>query len=230
MSGPAPEREFEDYPLTRTEYIGAMVHLYRGERGRADSWRARLDPTTNWAVVTAGAMLSFAFNTPEHSHVTLLLGIVLVTIFLGFEARRFRHFDVWRCRVRMIEENFWIPMIRRSLVSGRADWRELMARDLDTPTFKLRYLDAVALRVRYNYLWIYLALVMAWVAKLHIHPDAAADYGAVVNRAAIGPLPGVFVCGLVALFAVGAVALAATSGPDRDEVFGTAGNAETWRT
>lgn len=104
--GPGRDAEFEDYPLTRAEYISAMVHFYRGELQRADDWRARLDPTTNWAVVTAGAMLSFSFNSPEHSHVTLLLSLVLVSIFLVFESRRFRYYDVWRSRVRMFEENF----------------------------------------------------------------------------------------------------------------------------
>ncbi|MGH7540038.1 MAG: DUF2270 domain-containing protein, partial [Gemmatimonadota bacterium] len=131
--------EFEDYPLTRTEYISAMVHFYRGEPSHSDAWRARLDPTTNWAVVTAGAMLSFSFNGPEHSHVTLLLALVVITIFLGFEARRFRYFDAWRARVRLFEENFWIPMFRRNLVSPKAQWREAMARDLDQPTFKLPF-------------------------------------------------------------------------------------------
>ncbi|CAN5330834.1 hypothetical protein BH18GEM1_BH18GEM1_19450 [soil metagenome] len=46
---PSQPVSFEDYPLTRIEYITAMVHFYRGELARADAWRARLDPTTNWA-------------------------------------------------------------------------------------------------------------------------------------------------------------------------------------
>lgn len=230
MEGSTPDREFEDYPLTRTEYIGAMVHLYRGERGRADSWRERLDPTTNWAVVTAGAMLSFAFNTPEHSHVTLLLGMLLVLVFLGFEARRFRYFDVWRCRVRMIEENFWIPMLRRNLVSGRKDWRELMARDLDRPTFKMGFREAVAIRLRYNYLWIVLALFVSWIAKLHIHPTGAETFGVVVERAAIGPFPGWAVMGSVLLFVIVCSLLARTAQSADDEVFGEAADADSWRT
>ena len=38
---------FESYPLTRTEYINAMVHFYRGEMHRSQVWRTRLDTTTN---------------------------------------------------------------------------------------------------------------------------------------------------------------------------------------
>ncbi len=39
--------DFEAYPLTRSEYIAALVHFYRGERSRADAWRAR-DGNTLW--------------------------------------------------------------------------------------------------------------------------------------------------------------------------------------
>lgn len=71
---------FEDYPLTRNEYITAMVHLYRGELQRSNSWRLRLDHTTNWAIVATMGLLSFAFGTPEHPHMILVLGIYSVVL------------------------------------------------------------------------------------------------------------------------------------------------------
>lgn len=225
--------EFEEYPLTRGEYISAIVHFYRGEMVRADDWRARLDPTTNWAIVTAGAMLSFSFNGPAHSHVTLLLALMLVSIFLCFEARRFRYYDVWRSRVRMIEENFWIPMIRRTLVSPRPDWREAVAQDLDRPTFKLTFLEAVGIRLRYNYVWIYMALLAAWLAKLNIHPVPATSLREVVERMAIGPLAGVVVGSGVGLFTLAAAWLALRPGPKRerlDEIRGVEEAIEAWKT
>ena len=61
---PSPEdrqRGFEDYPLTRQEYINVMVHFYRGEIHRSTVWRQRLDATTNWAVLTTAGILSFSF-------------------------------------------------------------------------------------------------------------------------------------------------------------------------
>ena len=51
-------RRFEDYPLSRQEYLSVMVHFYRGEVQRSTSWRQRLDATTNWSVLTTAAMLS----------------------------------------------------------------------------------------------------------------------------------------------------------------------------
>lgn len=224
---------FEDYPLTRAEYIGAMAHFYRGELSRADAWRARLDPTTNWAVVTAGGMLSIAFAGPDHSHVTLLLAMILVTVFLGFEARRYRYFDVWRSRVRMLEENFFLPIIKRSLISPREDWRALVAADLDHPTFKITFFESVGIRLRYNYLWIYLAILLAWLAKLHLDPTPAREVADLLGRMGIGPIPGGMVL-VIVLAAYGwAIWLAVRAGERRgsvDEVHGLAGELEHWKT
>jgi uncharacterized membrane protein len=230
---PAAGTQFEDYPLTRSEYIGAMVHFYRGELGRADHWRARLDPTTNWAIVTTGAMLSFAFSTPEHSHVTLLLALLLVSIFLWFEARRFRYFDVWRSRVRMIEENFWIPIIRRNLVSPRANWGEFVAEDLDCPTFKLSVLEAIGIRLHRNYLWIYFAILVAWLAKIHIHPTPARNFAELLDRMAIGPISGWLVLAVILLLYGGAVWMAFRVAHKRaaiDEVSGLEKHPGSWKT
>ncbi|MFN7961612.1 MAG: DUF2270 domain-containing protein [Thermoanaerobaculia bacterium] len=229
----SPEEQFEVDPLTRNEYITALVHYYRGERSRADAWRARLDPTTNWAVATTGAMLSFTFASPDQSHVSLLLANFLVLIFLGFEARRFRYFDVWRARVRMIEENFFIPIIRRNLVSPRSDWRESMARDLDHPTFKISVLEAVAIRLRFNYIWIFAAISLAWLAKLSVHPTHAQSFAQVMARMEIGPLTGREVILGWAAFWVAAVWLAIWGGGrgrHGDEVHGLEKEIEHWKT
>ena len=223
---------FADYPLTRQEYINAVIHFYRGELSRADAWRARLDPTTNWAVVTTGGMLSFAFSSPSHSHVTLLLADLLVVIFLCFEARRFRYYDVWRSRVRMIEENFFIPILLRNLVSPRARWGEWVAQDLDRPKFKKTFLEAVAVRLRYNYIWIFLVIFTAWLAKLNLHPAAARGTGEVVSRMAIGPVPGPATLAIVAAFYGLAVWLAIRGGRERgviDEVHGLETAMDHWK-
>jgi uncharacterized membrane protein len=230
---PPPETpSFEDYPLTRTEYINAIIHFYRGEQAHADAGRARLDPTTNWAVVTTGGMLSFAFSSRGHSHVTLLLTNLLVLIFLGFEERRFRYYDVWRARVRMIEENFFIPILLRNLVSPRSQWRDWVAQDLDNPKFKKTFFEAVGLRLRSNYIWIFLVILAAWLAKLNLHPTSASSWSEVVERMAIGPAPGWAVLTAVALFEAAAAVMAITAGRRRgtaDEVVGLETDREHWK-
>jgi uncharacterized membrane protein len=188
---------FESYPLTRPEYISAMVHFYRAEVHRSQAWRARLDTTTNWAVVTVAGMISFSLSSPDHSPLTLLLGAVLVTNFLLIEASRYRYFAVFRARVRMIEENFYLPLIRRDLTSPKEDWRVLIARDLDEPKFKTTYLEAVLFRLGRNYLWLYLIILATWLMKLSIHPDPVTRPIEFYQRMALGPLPAWFVLGVV---------------------------------
>lgn len=232
---PASPSSFEDYPLTRNEYITAVVHYYRGERSRTDAWRGRLDPTTNWAVVTAGGMLSFTFSNAGNSHITLLLANLFVIMFLGFEARRFRYFDVWRARVRMIEENFFVPIFRRNLVSPKQEWREMVAQDLDEPMFKITFLEAVAVRLRFNYIWILLVLFMAWLAKLVMHPGEAKTVGQIYDRMAVGPIASWVVLATVLAFNGAAIWLAMRGGEHgliTDEVKGQAKDKEIdqWKT
>ena len=37
--------------------LTVLAHLYRGELYRANSWRMRLDNTTNWAVITTAGQV-----------------------------------------------------------------------------------------------------------------------------------------------------------------------------
>ncbi len=234
MEDEKSEPSFEGYPLTRNEYITTMVHFYRGEMQRSTQWRTRLDTTTNWAVVTGGAMMSFAFSQVEAaSHVSLLLANLLVLNFLGFEARRFRYFDVWRSRVRMMEENFFMPILRRNLVSPRDHWREWVADDLDRPTFKFTFLQAIGMRLRRNYAWLFLALLMAWFVKLEIHPNPAAGITEMIQRMAIGSIPGPVVLTLVLTFELALllvfIGAKRQKGPS-DEVIGLEKKMEHWKT
>lgn len=223
---------FEDYPLTRMEYITALVHFYRAEMSRSISWRARLDTTTNWAVLTMGGMLSFAFSDANHSHVTLLLANLLVVIFMAFEARRFRYFDVWRSRLRMLEENFFIPIFRRNLISPRHEWREFIAGDLDEPKFKITVLYALGVRLRKNYSWMFLVILVAWLLKLTLHPVAATQVGEFLKRMAVGPLAWPVVAGLALAFYATLIGILYESGRQRgsgDEVQGIEAAMDHWK-
>ncbi|MCB9833711.1 MAG: DUF2270 domain-containing protein [Planctomycetes bacterium] len=155
------ESSFEGYPLTRAEYISAMVHLYRGEQHRAQVWRTRLDTTTNWAVLSIGALLSFAF-TNHMGDVVLVLGMYMIFTMLVFESRRFRFYDVWRNRVRRIEENFYVPILRRDLSSPVENWGFYVAEDLLNPSYKITFLMAMKARMVNNYLPLFLVLLGAW--------------------------------------------------------------------
>src|SRR3712207_6487366 len=84
--------------LQPAEFNTAMVHFYRGEIQRSNIWRNRLDATTNWAVITAGATLSFAFSSTAHPHFLIPLNSLLLAFFLFFEARLYRYSEIWSRR------------------------------------------------------------------------------------------------------------------------------------
>jgi uncharacterized membrane protein len=174
--------EFEGYPLTRQEYISVLVHFYRGEVQRSTVWRQRLDATTNWAVLTTAGMLSLFLSDKQQEHMILLLTNLIILCYLLIEARRFRYFEIYRARVRMLEENFLIPVLTRNLVSPMKRWRDLVAGDLDRPKYKTTMLEAVGFRLRRNYIYIFLIVLGGWIVKLLFHPTYVHSWGEVWSR------------------------------------------------
>lgn len=226
--------DFEKDALTRPEYIAAMSHFYRGEMSRSISWRERLDATTNWAVVTAAAMMSFSFTNPENTHLIILVTNLTVLAFLLIEARRYRYFEVYRARVRMVEENFLIPLITRNLQSPMVGWRKSLSGDLDSPKFKTTVLEAMGFRLRRNYGIIFGFVLGGWLMKLYVHPEIAKDLPTVLDRVAVGSIPAWLVLALGSAFYV-ALLLLAVKGrhihghdPD-DEVAGLERHPEDWK-
>lgn len=169
-------------------------------------WRTRIDLTSNWAVTVAGAMLSISLSTPTAHHGVVLLAMLLVTLLLSIEARRYRFFDVYRCRVRGLERN-WYAQIFAPEPEGNPDWLQQLGADLRRPSFHLTYQQALSRRLRRNYGWIYLVLALAWLLKttasttsLDGNYQLALSVGDWVANCQIGPLPGGFVIALVAGF------------------------------
>jgi len=188
LEKPRDKADYESQSLSRQEYITAIVHLYRGELNRATVWRVRLDNTTNWAIFTTAGLLTFSFDGRHHTHWVLLVGTLLITAFLFIEARRFRFFDVWRYRVRKIEENFYGPILRRDPVSPDQAWGTRVAEDLLHPVFKLSFKAAVRARFVRNYWPIYLALLGGWWLKISLEPVAASSLAEVQANLSSGIL------------------------------------------
>ena len=183
---PAERADYESTPLTRAEYIAAIVHLYRGEVYRATVQRTRLDMTTNWAVLTTAGLLAFSFREGNNPHWALLVGFLLVSLFMVFEARRYQMFDLWRSRVRKIEENFYGPILRRNPISPQREWGEKVARDLFMPSYKITFLRAVRARLLRNYWGIYAVLLISWFLKVLMFPDPAHTWGEVQEHIGFG--------------------------------------------
>lgn len=200
------------------EFNTAMVHFYRGEVQRSNIWRNRLDATTNWAVITAGATLSFVFSSPNNPHFAIPINSILVTIFLFMEARRYRYYEVWANRVRVLETGYFAPMLSHRTIPPDKEWAEHISADLLTPHFTISMWEALGRRLRANYLWIFILLALSWTLKVFIHPEAIpattlaerdAFWDVLLDRSRVGLAPGwlVIAVGLFFNFMVFFVAL-----------------------
>ncbi len=169
--------------------IGALAHLYRGEVYRSTIWRTRLDNTTNWAVAALGLAMSASFAHPEASVLPLVLIGILIVVFLIFEARRYRYFNVWRARARWLETNFYAPMLRGQGCTGTG-WEHVLAQDYCEPRHHISMARAIGRRLRRTYFWLLTIQALAYLGKIAIHPTPVTSITEFVQRASVGPIPG----------------------------------------
>ena len=184
-----PVWTYRGYRLKTSEFVTAMVHFFRAEVQRANIWRQRLDTTTNWAVVSTGATLSVAFSQPEIHHGVIILTTLLVMWFLYIETRRYRYYELWSYRVRLMETDFYAAMLVPPFHPS-PEWAESLAENLLSPSFPISIWEAFGRRLRRNYAWIFLILYAAWVAKIWLFPQPAAGLDEFVQRSAVGPISG----------------------------------------
>lgn len=197
--------------LTRTEFVNAMVHLYRGELGEATAWRGRIDSTSHWAVVLSASALSFVFSDPgSERHIIIPIISLFCLSLLLMEARRYRFFDIWRSRARIIEINFYRPLLEGTR-PPMSDWAQRLANDLAWPRMHLPWWEAAGRRLRRNYLGIFAILLGSWFVTLMTHPTPTTSWLDLMARAAVGPVPGEWLFAGMALLYGGLAILAAYS-------------------
>jgi len=204
-----PADDHNEIPELNPAELGAIAHLYRGEVYRSTIWRTRLDNTTNWSIVTMGIALSTTFSSREASALPMILIGMLLAVFLGLEARRYRYFNVWRARARYMETHLYAQILR-----GKHDdstWRIVLAEDYLHPRHHISFVRAAGRRIRRTYIWIIAIQTTAYFGKIAIHPDVAAHFNELVDRATIGPIPGWVVLGCGLIYNLGWVVLAVTT-------------------
>ncbi len=170
--------------------LGALAHLYRGEVYRSTLWRTRLDNTTNWAVVTTGIALSATFSSVDASPLPMVLVGFLVSVFLIFEARRYRHYNIFHARARVLETDFYTPILNGEKIKVDGSWNTLLADDYQKPDYHISFVRAMGGRLRRNYSWILAVQAVSYYGKLAIHPVPLQSLHDALERAAIGPIPG----------------------------------------
>jgi len=175
-------------------YVNAMSHFYRGELGRSMVWRQRLDVTTNWAITSSTAIITIAFSAREVPHIIFFFNLAIVTVLLWIESRRYRFYDAFRARIRMLEAHFLVPMVmeNRDLLQG--EWKKLVCEDLILPSFKISKLEAIGRRMKRNYMFIFILILVAWLTKIFLHATAPiTDVVSFYRALRIGHIPSWFV-------------------------------------
>jgi uncharacterized membrane protein len=171
-------------------YVNAMSHFYRGELGRIMVWRQRLDITTNWAITSSTAIITIAFSNRDVPHIIFFFNLLIVWVMLWIEARRYRFYDAFRARVRMLEAHFLVPMVMENRELLHGEWKKLVCEDLILPCFKISKLEAVGRRLKRNYVFIFILIMVAWVTKIFLHaPMAMNSVGSFYRALRVGHIP-----------------------------------------
>lgn len=198
QSPTASPLERASLPGTAAERTNVLAHYYRAEMARMTSWRDRIDRTSNWAITVVAALLSISLSTPDSHHGVLVFGMLLVSLLLLVEARRYRFFDVYRARVRRLERQYIAQVLAPLPEEPDMSWAQWLAEDLRAPKFLISLADATSRRLRRNYIWMYLILLLAWVLRItsvKLQADSPTDSRLqplyrIIDNAALGPVSG----------------------------------------
>lgn len=224
--------DFPEPDLQDSCYVTAMSHFYRGELGRIMVWRQRLDVTTTWAITSTTTIVGVAFSFRDIPHIIFFFNLALVWIMLWIEARRYRFYDAFRGRVRMLESHFLVPIVSQSKRTLHGDWRRLVCEDLLLPSFKISKLEAVGRRLKRNYVFIFAIILAAWTMKIFLHTTIPIkSFWDFYRALAVHELPawfaGVVYFGTIIVVTALVIYIARTSDGEVNE-FGN-GNSSQWR-
>jgi len=183
--------------ISNDQLENVLIHLYRGEVQRVNTWRNRLDRTPYWSIVMVAGMITWSFSNQTRSSSLILLTIPLTLAIMFLEANRYQIHEVWRSRLRLLEENFIANLLDPESSLPRTEWMKVLSNDLREPEHKLTLWAALAVRLRRVYIWIFTTIVLSWFLKLTIHPTQAKSLAETIDRARIGFIPGMPVAAFV---------------------------------
>jgi uncharacterized membrane protein len=103
----------------------------------------------------------------------------------------------------MLEAHFLVPMVMENREMLQGEWKKLVCEDLILPSFKISRFEAVGRRLKRNYVFIFILIMVAWVTKIFLHASMTLDGVPAFYRALrVGHIPS----WLVAFIFVGTLA------------------------
>ncbi|MGE4618883.1 MAG: DUF2270 domain-containing protein [Planctomycetota bacterium] len=200
--------------------LQVLAHFYRGELSRANVWRQRMDATTHWAVVSTMAIVSLAYSSKDTSILLMPFCCMLLYLLLHIEARRYRYFDVWRMRVRMLEVHLMVPALLQGENLAEGNWREILCNDLLAPHYKMSRLEALGRRLQRTYIWLFLIVLGTWLMLAWERlPEQSANWNKLGSFLEVafkaGNFPYEILLGCMAVFYLYLFALILITGPKR---------------
>lgn len=199
--------------LNRGEAITALAHYYRAEVTRSLAWRERLDRTTNWAVGATAAFLGFAFTHPEINHSLFLFAFAIVYTLHYVESRRYRYYDAYEYRVKLLNQHFIHGVLAGKLELGKDSfWVAELASDLRYPQYKMDFRYALGRRLKASYVYLFTILLAGWLLKIKLHPVPARTWQQYLDQASLAGLSGWVTMSLFLMIITHAVVLLLVAG------------------
>ena len=99
----------------------------------------------------------------------------LILLFLMMESRRYRYYELWALRVRLMETDFFATLLSPPFTPHQ-EWATRLVNSLLTPEFPINFWEAVGRRLRRIYIWLFLVLVVSWALILILVPSAVATF------------------------------------------------------
>lgn len=195
-----------EHPIPESHY-GFIYHYYRAEVYRETNWRNRLDVTTNWSIVTTGAILSFAFSNEHIPHSLILINFVLVWFFLYVESRRFRYYTMLKSRTRQIEQ-YLLSEVFTGKFPDRDNWAKKIIESFKNPRVEMSRTQSIAWRLRRSYIFLFPLLFVVWLAKIQSYPTPATSLSELFAHARLWYIPGEIVFFAFLFIVISTIALA----------------------
>ena len=107
----------------------------------------------------------------------LCFGLTIVYILLYVESRRYRFYDAYEYRVRLLHQHFFYgALIGEIDLEKGSYWIAELASDLRHPQYKMDRLHALGRRLHANYIYLFTVLLSGWLFKIKIHPEPSRSW------------------------------------------------------